>query len=210
MLEKHKLLTVFNLYDPFQSRFNRASLLFLNVIGKMYFIGLFYEGEKTAASNVKGIAASYSLRDALVILWSSLIMLVANAFFIYFMKNRPVSPNMPREVFDKTIKFNSRKKLGIFIIFISVFAWLLWSIAMFALHLDKFTSYKWIINTSISIFIDMIVTPLVKGIVITMIGGWILKKIKEKIEKSKIESATVMPVEGELNIYTDDKKNKVF
>ena len=44
--ENHKCFSFFNIYDSIRIRFNRMSLIFLSLIEKIYYIGLFSESAK--------------------------------------------------------------------------------------------------------------------------------------------------------------------
>ena len=196
-IKEHKFFSVFHFYDPLRSRFNRISLLFLNLIGKMFFIGLFYKGEKVATSSLQGLIDSYTLRDFLVILWTNLIMIAMNSILMRCMKMKIVEPNMPREVFIANKKYNYKKNIAIFVIFLGIFVYFLYSIAIFAMNLEQFVSYKWIINSSVSILIAMFLTPLIKALLFTFAVNLIMMKMKEIKEKNKIN--TIAPSMEEID-----------
>ena len=47
LINEHPILNIFYVYNPIMPRIIRATLQFLHILGKMYFIGLFYEGKKS-------------------------------------------------------------------------------------------------------------------------------------------------------------------
>ena len=50
---------------------------------------------------------------------------------------------------------------------------------MFALHLDQFTSYKWILNTSASFIISLTLSPFAKVIFVNIILEFFIQRFKE-------------------------------
>ena len=205
-IKEHKFFSIFKFYDPLRSRFNRISLVFLNLIVKMYFIGLFYKSEKVKSASFKGLIESYTLRDVLVIFWTNLIMIAMNSILMYCMKMKIVEPNMPREVFIAHKKYNYKKNIAIFVTFLAIFAYFLWSIAMFAMNLEQFVSYKWIINSSVSILIAMFLTPLIKALIVTFVINLIIEKIKRMRERNKIN--TIIPSMEDIDIYAVNNQYK--
>ena len=173
----------------------------------MYFIGLFYKGEKEDSTTIKIMMANYSFRDVLTILWSNLIMITFSTVMIYIMKMKLINPNMPRELFVANVNFNFKKSVAIFSIFAGLLTYFFWSISVFAMNLDGFVSYKWIFNTSISILIEITLTPFIKGIIFVVIVGWLKKKMKEINEKNKMKVAKVSSFDGEIDIHSGAESN---
>ena len=197
--DNHKFFSIFNVYDPLRSRFNRMSLVFLALIGKMYFIGLFYNNEKQqSSSSIKDIVKKYSLNDMLIIFWSFLIMMSINTILMHLMKLKLVDPHMSREVFLGVLKYNNRKNIAVFLLFLGLFTYFCWSIAMFALHLDQFTSYKWILSTSVSFIISLILSPLAKVILINILLDYFIQKFKD-YRRHKRQITHVVPGEQTTN-----------
>ena len=116
-----------------------------------------------------------------------------------------VDPKMPRENFIANKKNNFKKNVVIFTIFSGSLIYFLWSIAMFSMNLDQFVSYKWIINTSTSIFIDLTITPFIKTFIVLVVLGWIQKKINQRKELNKMKVAKVESYDGEINIYSSSE-----
>ena len=65
---------------------------------------------------------------------------------------------------------------------------------MFAMRLDQFTSYKWILNTSVSFVISLFFSPLAKVVLVNILLDYIVQKFKDFRNKRK-QMAYVVPCE---------------
>ena len=69
---------------------------------------------------------------------------------------------------------------------------------MFALHLDQFTSYKWILNTSVSFIISLIFSPFAKVIFVNILLEFFIQRFKEYLMRKK-KMSYVVPGEQSTN-----------
>ena len=165
----------------------------------MYFIGLFYDnGNQIKSNSIQDTLENYSLNDMLIVFWSLLIMIALNAILMQIMKLKPIDPHMPREVFLAVLKYNYRKNLVVFFILLGIFTYFCWSIAMFTLHLDTFTSYKWILNTSVSFVISLIFSPFVKVIIVNILFDSLVQRLKA-FRKRESQMTSVLPCDDSID-----------
>ena len=191
VLEEHRLLSVLFYSDPYSFRFTRCSLLFLLFVGKMYFIGLFYEQEtkNNKIKNVKDVFLSYTSRDFLVMIYSIAIVLGLDLLLQYVTKIEPIDLEKSREILLNTIRHNKIRRFVALVFCWGIMAYYCWSIAMFALNLEYSISMRWIVNTSFGICSDLTITPLFK----LFFKGFILAKIFLHLRLRKIKSS-VLPI----------------
>ncbi|OMJ95104.1 hypothetical protein SteCoe_1645 [Stentor coeruleus] len=187
VLQKHKLLSVFFLYTPEQSRLIRGTRIFVVFLGQMFFIGLFYNGDKTESSSFSDKILSYSFRDFMVMLYSNIIMLVVDMIIGYLLKDKELKSGLNLDDALKVIKRNKIVK-----IFGLIFCWIVmivycWSIGMFALKLTQGTSHMWLFNTGISFIVDLCFTSIIKLLFYAYVVAKILKYYQDWKESKELE-----------------------
>ncbi|OMJ65903.1 hypothetical protein SteCoe_37447 [Stentor coeruleus] len=191
VLEKHKILTIFFLYDPQQSRITRCTMLFFTFIGQMFFIGLFYDGAKSTSDNFWDKILSYSLRDFMVMIYSSILMVVIQNIANYFLKERIIDKTKTKEEILKQIKRNKIMKIIGLAFCWTGMAYFLWSIAMFALKFPQGISHMWLFNTGISFMTDICVTSFINAFIYAYVISRVLifiAKWRENKQRERQES----------------------
>ena len=202
VFERHKFFTIYHKYDPNSARFARISLICINLVGKMYFIGLFYVGATSKDSSVNEVIKGYSYRDFLVAFWSNLIILVIDLIFYKLMKRRPLDPGHPREIFYRNLKFNIKKQAVVMIVYSGLLVYFSWGIIMFAKNLETYISYKWIVNTTASIFFTLFINPFVKVIIVDILIMNILLFAKRKMNTRQTNSGKVVPSSDNYDVVS--------
>ena len=198
ILEEHRLLSVLFHNDPSTFRFTRCSLLFLLFVGKMYFIGLFYESENKN-NKIKGVEdafLSYTLRDFLVMIYSIAIVLGLDLFLQFVTRIKPIDLERPREIILRDIRHNKIRRFVALIFCWGIMGYYCWSIAMFALNLEYTVSLRWILNTGLGICSDLTISPLFK----LFFKGFILAKIVLHLRLKKIRSAVAPMETGKIDV----------
>ena len=102
------------------------------------------------------------------------------------------------------VKHNFKRNIVVISAFLGLLVYFLWSISVFAMNLNQFVSYKWIINTSISIFISMVITPFIKPLLMALFVDWIIEKYKMRIKRKNVKSNKVSPSEEGIKMYQGD------
>lgn len=196
VIEEHRLLSIFFHRDPQTFRFTRCSLLFLIFIGKMYFIGLFYQDDKKNAQikSAQDVVLKYSLRDLLVMIYSTGIVVSLDYLLLYLTKLKIIDLSLPRESILRLIRFNKIKRIASLLFCWGLMGYYCWSIAIFALKLEYSVSLKWVLNTALGMVSDLTVTPLIKLI----IKGFIISKLILYYKLRKI-NRSVLPLEPKLD-----------
>ena len=192
----HKFLKIFFLFDPKAFRLSICTLIFTVLIGKMYFIGLFYEGEESTTTTFKDAIKSYTFRDFLVMVYSTLIMFIIELIASYLSRNELINCKWSKDENIRMIRRNRIRR-----ILLIVFCWLLiiyfvWSIAMFCMNLDIGVSKKWIINTITGFAGEIVLMPsieyffkkyflLLLGLVLQLrvCFYWIFNKFRKRKDK---------------------------
>ncbi|OMJ83125.1 hypothetical protein SteCoe_15977 [Stentor coeruleus] len=188
VFQKHKLLSIFYYYNPFQRRLTRATMLFLVFLGQMFFIGLFYQDDKNSAIGFYDKILEYSLRDFLVMLYSNIIMLIIEVISLFLLKEKEINKKMTLQEAEKIAKRNKYFRaagLGFSWIAMGYFSW---SISMFALHFSEGTSHIWLFNTGVSFIFDLLFTSIIK----LMLYAFVIAKIIEYFKKRKLQKELEM------------------
>lgn len=191
VLEKHKILTIFFLYDPQQSRITRCTMLFFTFIGQMFFIGLFYDGAQSSANDFWDKILSYSMQDFMVMMYSSILMFVIQNVAYFFLKERIIDKTKTKEEILKQIKRNKTMRIVGLLFCWTGMVYFLWSIAMFALKFPQGVSHMWLFNTGMSFLTDICVTSFVNAFIYAYVISRLLAsfaKWREKKQKEKQES----------------------
>ena len=143
----HKFLKIFFLFDPKAFRLSICTLIFTVLLGKMYFIGLFYEGEASTTTTFKDAIKSYTFRDFLVMVYSTLIMFIIELIAAYLSKNELINFKWSKDENIRIIRRNRIRRILLIVFCWSLIVYFVWSIAMFCMNLNIGVSYKWIVNT---------------------------------------------------------------
>lgn len=196
VLQRHKLLGLFYFYSPTHCRVYRCTLLFMVILGNMYFIGIFYDQsyKKNHENNDSGfldMILEYNIRDFLIMIYSTIIMLILDIIVVTTLAENPISFDKEKDVALRVIRNNIKKRIIGLIICWLIMIYFCWSIGMLANKVFKNMSYIWIINTSVSVVTDLLFTSFIKIIIIEFIilrlsDAW--KSYKEKKIKEKHES----------------------
>ena len=109
------------------------------------------------------------------------------------MKRRHLKPGHPREIFLRNLKFNLTKQAVVMMFFAGLLIYFSWGIVMFAKNLETYISYKWILNTTASIFFTFFINPFVKVILIDILIMKILSYAKRKMNTRHTHSGKVVP-----------------
>ena len=187
IIEEHKLLNILFFKDSNSFRITRCSLLFIFLMGKMYFIGLFYQYEqKKNINSFKDAIESYTLRDFLVFVYSTIIVTVANAILKACFKTEKISLLESRQIIMLKIKSNKLKKTICIFISWAILGFYSWGISLFALSLDYSLSVSWILNTGIGYAYELSINPLLKLGLRAFILSKIVIYFKIQFMKNKI------------------------
>lgn len=192
VLQRHKLFGLFIFYDPVHSRIIRCTLFFVIILGRMFFIGLFYE-KNNDEKNTEFLDRlnSYSFRDLTVMIYSSLIMILIEVIVLFVLTEKNIQFEDGKEIAMRVIKRNKYMRISSLIFCWIALAYFCWSIGMFALNFPQGVSHIWILNTIISLFIDLLFTSFIKiailaFFILRVLEAW--KKYKEKKKKETHES----------------------
>ena len=110
-IKLHPILSIFYVYDEERPRIVRITLEFINTIGNMYFIGLFYKGTKAVGTNFSEVIAGYTIEDFVIIIYSNLIMISFITISRFVSKTKAIDFKQPTNVVLALIKKNNLKKL---------------------------------------------------------------------------------------------------
>jgi proprotein convertase subtilisin/kexin type 5 len=201
LIHNHKFLRIFFLFDPNAFRLSTCTMIFTVLIGKMYFIGLFYDGGGgEEATTIREAISGYTFRDFLVMVYSTIIMFCIEVVVAYLTKNNPVNIKWSKDENVRIIKQNRWRRIGCLAFCWPLMIWFSWSIAMFAMNLDISVSYKWIVTTVTGYIGDFFFMPGFEYLLMKWIFpnlGVILQirvcfyKCFEKRKKRKVESESM-------------------
>ena len=148
LILNHKFLKIFFLFDPKAFRLATCSMIFTVLLGKMYFIGLFYDGgSDEQATTIHEAIYSYTFRDFLVMFYSTIIMFLMELIIAYLTKNNMINVKWSKDENIRIIKWNRWRRAACLGLCWTLMIWFTWSIAMFAMNMNIGLSYKWIVTT---------------------------------------------------------------
>ncbi|OMJ95363.1 hypothetical protein SteCoe_1276 [Stentor coeruleus] len=192
MFQQHKFFGIFMVYDPVHSRIIRCSLFFTVILGRMFLIGLFYQknDDKSDDGFLERLRA-YNIRDFAIMVYSSLIMIFLEIVVLFVLTEKKVQFESGKEAAMRVIKRNKYMRISSLIFCWTALGYFCWSIGMFALHFPQGVSHMWILNTIISLIVDILFTSFIKIAIVTLIILRVLdywKKYKEKKIREMHES----------------------
>ena len=192
MIKLHPILSIFYIHDPAKPRIIRITLEFFHTIGNMYFIGLFYRGDKAEATNASDIIAGYSIQDFVIIIYSNLIMISFTAISNLVSKTKEIDIKEPTDVLLAVIKKNNRKKIFGLVLLWTALGYFIWSIVLFALQFPTALSYKWIFNTINSMLLKYFVWSVLKILAKVFVINRLANTFKKR--KSGIKYSQIAPL----------------
>ena len=148
LILNHKFLKIFFLFDPKAFRLATCSMIFTVLLGKMYFIGLFYDGgSNEQATTIRQAIYSYTFRDFLVMFYSTVIMFLIELIIAYLTKNNMINVKWSKDENIRIIRWNRWRRAACLGLCWALMIWFTWSISMFAMNMNIGLSYKWIVTT---------------------------------------------------------------
>ena len=147
--EKHEVLSIFYLHDKDKPRVVRSTFLATKLLGDMYLIGLFYRGESDSEdSEFWATVTEYSWRDFWVLVFSNVIMLVV---FLVLKSSFKLRKRYSQSQCKKSLVTT----LGLVVSWVMM-AYFCWSIVVFSAVFEKKVNYKWIFNSGIDYFSEVL------------------------------------------------------
>ena len=193
MIDEHPILNIFLVQMLDAPRLIRTTLQFLDVVGKMYFIGLFYDWSQAEASGIVELFESYAVEDLLILVYSSLIMFGIVFMCQWLSKLKKIDIVEHIDVILRTIKRNNRKKGIALVIGWAGIGYFVWNIILFSLSFHTSVSYKWIFNTSLILIIKLFFTSFFVSFFKLFLIFPVVNAIKNK-RKKKIEYRQINPI----------------
>ncbi|CAG9321665.1 unnamed protein product [Blepharisma stoltei] len=164
--KNHDLITIF-VSEEKQTHFSRLTAYMINILGNMYFIGLFYQSEPSdsesgySIDSFQKVVNSYSFQDFWIMVYSSGIMLVIGILMSYASIITPVPP-FDDTLYQRIKKKNCIKLCAFYFLSFGVLFYFCWSIILFSIQFELSVTYLWICNTSVSYGSNLFVISFIK------------------------------------------------
>ncbi|OMJ75676.1 hypothetical protein SteCoe_25114 [Stentor coeruleus] len=195
ILQNHNLLGLFFCYNPRQSRLTRSTIFIMVTLGNMYFIGVFYDEspERSKEHNNSKFSENindYNLGDFAIMINSSLIMIALRIIITLLTAEKLIDFEKGREVALRVIKINIIKRVIGLLLCLTIIVYFSCSIGIFIGEFYIEVSHIWMLNTIISIIVDLLFTSFIEIFITVFIVSRLLeiwRKYKERKLKEEYE-----------------------
>jgi hypothetical protein len=216
--EKHEILSFIFHIDISKTRFSKLTLIVVNFLGSMFFIGMFYDSNESSEESAEFTTFEDSIlelswRDFWIILASTSIMMIFNIILEKLFEVKPVKEtDSPSNI----VKITKRNRIthwvgyGISHIMIGYFVW---SIVLYSIQFNLKASNLWIIVTSLSFLWDILIGQTykiaIKVYLVIIIMRWInIRRQKKSKQDFSNSESIVMSSASNQNLFTTNKDSE--